>query len=163
LRTGRRGHLSHRSVLLVTVPVPSELRKVLPHLLLYSPDPARDPVNGYGRDGTRLGVLRNRCASWLPELVKPSGEKPHSLHPATATVIAFLAEVTMAERVLDPRRLARDEDWLGNNAAFTCPVCGKVFIVSGFILDKRKCPGCGKSTGVIKGGQKRGGRAFIKW
>ena len=33
---------------------------------------------------------------------------------------------------LDPNAasLGQDADWGGNNAAFTCPVCKKVFIVS---------------------------------
>lgn len=38
----------------------------------------------------------------------------------------------------------------GNNAAITCPVCGKVFIVSAIIdRGKRACPRCEKSIGKI--------------
>lgn len=36
----------------------------------------------------------------------------------------------MRIRVLDPNALGHDEDWEGNNAAFRCPVCAKVFIVN---------------------------------
>ncbi len=45
-----------------------------------------------------------------------------------------------------------DADWNGNNAAFTCPVCSKVFIVSAFDNVGRlglHCPGCGKSTAYV--------------
>ncbi len=62
----------------------------------------------------------------------------------------------MAKRKLDP---ANNEELYGNNAAFCCPACQKVFVVSGF-LDKngRKCPGCGKSTGYVANET-----AFIEW
>ncbi len=36
----------------------------------------------------------------------------------------------MQNRDLNPKNLAHDEDWVGNNAAFTCPHCGKVFLVN---------------------------------
>ena len=32
----------------------------------------------------------------------------------------------MPIKELDPHRLGMDEDWEGNNAAFRCPICGKV-------------------------------------
>lgn len=68
----------------------------------------------------------------------------------------------MVTRIIRPQDL--DSDFLGNNAAFTCPMCNKVFIVSGFLSDrKRQCPNCGKSTGYVKGGAKSGGRAFIEY
>jgi predicted RNA-binding Zn-ribbon protein involved in translation (DUF1610 family) len=68
----------------------------------------------------------------------------------------------MPQRELDPSQIG--EDWEGNNIAITCPACGKVFIVSGLIhRGQRACPKCGKSTGVLKGGRKTGGTAFIKW
>lgn len=70
----------------------------------------------------------------------------------------------MSKRNLDPNKLLFNEDWLGNNAAFCCPVCGKVFIVSSMInKNGRKCPVCGKSTGFCKGGQLSGGIAYIEW
>ena len=57
-----------------------------------------------------------------------------------------------------------DHDWEGNNAAFTCPKCGKVFVVSGMLhQDGRKCPKCQKSTGHVKGGKQSGGSARIDW
>lgn len=37
----------------------------------------------------------------------------------------------MPSKSLDPYNLGDDEDWEGNAAAFTCPYCSKVFIVSG--------------------------------
>lgn len=63
-----------------------------------------------------------------------------------------------------------NEDWEGNNAAFSCPVCGKVFIVSDTRMHQingergqRKCPKCGESTAYVKGGRKSGGIASIEW
>lgn len=71
---------------------------------------------------------------------------------------------------LNPDNLNQDEDWLGNNVAFTCPLCRKVFIVSHFLIESpnvergvRKCPGCGKSTGHIKKDRKSGGSAWIEY
>lgn len=67
----------------------------------------------------------------------------------------------MPKRSVDPTRL--DEDWEGNNAAVTCPACGKVFIVSGQIHSgSRKCPKCGKSRVTIEGGRKSGGTASLE-
>jgi hypothetical protein len=39
----------------------------------------------------------------------------------------------MTIRFMRIGHLEKDEDWLGNNAAFTCPKggCGKVYILSG--------------------------------
>jgi Zn finger protein HypA/HybF involved in hydrogenase expression len=69
----------------------------------------------------------------------------------------------MAKRQLDPVTLARDEDWEGNNVAFTCPKCGKVFIVSGMLHKQgRACPGCGGAKGFVKGGRQSGGSAHIE-
>lgn len=72
----------------------------------------------------------------------------------------------MPRRDLDPENLADSEDWAGNNAAFTCPVCGRVFLVSNSPLihkGERACPGCGKATGFVKGGAKSDGEAWIEW
>ena len=75
----------------------------------------------------------------------------------------------MPIRQLDPDRTKHslDEDWEGNNAAFRCPHCGKVFIVSGSRVHtgERKCPECEKSTGRIskKLGRKSGGTASLEW
>ena len=77
----------------------------------------------------------------------------------------------MAVRNIDPDIQARDEDWEGNNAAFSCPVCGKVFIVSSHMHivsshmheGTRECPSCHKSTGYVVGGKKSGGSARIEW
>jgi predicted RNA-binding Zn-ribbon protein involved in translation (DUF1610 family) len=73
----------------------------------------------------------------------------------------------MPTRALDPKKLGDDEDWEGNNAAFRCPVCGKVFLVSGSRVHRgeRPCPKCGKSTGRIstKGGRLSSGTASLEW
>ena len=72
----------------------------------------------------------------------------------------------MPRRELDPDNLGHDEDWIGNAAAFKCPHCAKIFIVSGTRIHSgvRKCPHCGRSTGRcdIKGA-KSGGRASLQW
>jgi hypothetical protein len=42
------------------------------------------------------------------------------------------------------------EDWQGNNIALACPVCLKVFLVSGMIhRNGRECPNCGKSKASV--------------
>ena len=77
----------------------------------------------------------------------------------------------MPIKELKPDALSHDEDWEGNNAAFKCPVCGKVFIVSDTRMHLgpegekgyRKCPSCGKSIGRVSGGRKSGGSASIEW
>jgi len=75
----------------------------------------------------------------------------------------------MQMKHLDPQNLSLNEDWEDNNAAFTCPYCEKVFIVSGLITrskgGKRECPECHKSTGQVslKGGRKSGGEASLEW
>jgi hypothetical protein len=59
----------------------------------------------------------------------------------------------MPQRELNPGALELNEDWEGNNAAFACPVCQKVFIVSGFMhKGVRECPHCRKSVGRVEGG-----------
>jgi hypothetical protein len=71
----------------------------------------------------------------------------------------------MPIRKLDSMDLKKEEDWEGNNAAFTCPnpKCGKVFIVSAMIhRGARQCPACCKSIGRVKGGRKTGGIASIE-
>lgn len=73
----------------------------------------------------------------------------------------------MPTRKLDSDHLGDDEDWEGNNAAFRCPLCGKVFLVSGSRVHRgeRRCPKCGKSIARIsaKGGRLSGGTASIEW
>jgi predicted RNA-binding Zn-ribbon protein involved in translation (DUF1610 family) len=72
----------------------------------------------------------------------------------------------MPEILLDPNNLGHGEDWEGNNVAFTCPLCGKVFIVSGAPMihgGRRSCPACGKSEGWVDGGRKSEGHAGIRW
>jgi hypothetical protein len=62
----------------------------------------------------------------------------------------------------------RHSDWVGNSAAFACPVpgCGKVFIVNAGMnvhRGERKCPRCGQSRARSRGGRKGGGTASITW
>ena len=53
-------------------------------------------------------------------------------------------------RDLDRNHLGILEDWVGNNIALACPVCLKVFIVSGLIHQKgRECPKCGSSRAFV--------------
>jgi hypothetical protein len=62
--------------------------------------------------------------------------------------------------------LEKDKDWLGNNAAFTCPQpgCRKVYIVSALIhKNGRECPACGRSKAFVSGSQNRNGDAWIVW
>lgn len=75
----------------------------------------------------------------------------------------------MAKRIIDPKAIARDEDVWGNNAAFTCPICGSVFLVSAFFKKHkqgRPCPRCEKSRAFppIKNKKtKRKSKAYIEW
>lgn len=68
------------------------------------------------------------------------------------------------QKNLDLTQLADSEDWWGNNIAFNCPVCGKVFLVSAHMKGgERNCPKCGKSKGMVSGGKDSGGTASILW
>ena len=70
----------------------------------------------------------------------------------------------MAVQPLNPDEMPHYADWEGNNAAFSCPICGKVFIVSGQLHNgTRDCPSCGKSTGNVSGGKKSGGSAYLRY
>jgi len=70
----------------------------------------------------------------------------------------------MPNKKLDPEKMDLEADWEGNNAAFKCPCCGNIFIVSGFHhKNGRKCPNCNKSTAHCIGGKKSGGTASIEW
>jgi predicted RNA-binding Zn-ribbon protein involved in translation (DUF1610 family) len=70
----------------------------------------------------------------------------------------------MAKREIDRTVPARDEDWEGNNAVFSCPKCGKVFVVGGMLHQQgRAYPGCGKATGFVNGGRQSSGSAYIEW
>jgi hypothetical protein len=57
-------------------------------------------------------------------------------------------------------------DWWGNNAAFTCPVCSKVFLATSFNDPNnigQPCPACGKSRAHVTGSPLQGGEAWIEW
>ncbi len=65
---------------------------------------------------------------------------------------------------LNPKHLAHHEDWEGGHAAFTCPECEKVFIVSAALHEgRRMCPNCGNSTGHVEGRRESGGSAWLEW
>lgn len=69
----------------------------------------------------------------------------------------------MPTRDLDPDHNL-SEDWHGNNIAVTCPACGKVYVVSGFLEPNgRECPNCHRSTGRVDGSRRDGGTARIEW
>ena len=72
----------------------------------------------------------------------------------------------MNTRELNPKDLGKTEDWAGNNIAVTCPVCEKVYVVSGLLhREGRKCPNlsCGKSKAFVKRGKDSDGKASIQW
>ena len=52
----------------------------------------------------------------------------------------------------------QDADFAGNNAAFTCPKCNHVYIVSGLIHNGKRTCQCGESTAYIEGN-----KAWITW
>lgn len=55
--------------------------------------------------------------------------------------------MTKQSRVFDKNNLADREDVWGNNAAVSCPCCGKVYVVSQFLnKGTRHCPKCHKSS-----------------
>jgi hypothetical protein len=60
-------------------------------------------------------------------------------------------------------RTSPDEDWVGNNAAFRCDECKRVFVVSGHLHRKgRPCPFCEATIAHVEGGRADGGRAWIE-
>ena len=69
----------------------------------------------------------------------------------------------MKTKNLNARQPGLKEDWLADNAAFECPVCGKVYLVSGSLNPVRVCPGCGQSHGHVTGSRQGGGKAFVVW
>ena len=70
----------------------------------------------------------------------------------------------MTSEPLNPDDLGQGSDWVGNNAAFTCPACSKVFLVSGLLHKQgRACPSCGRSKGYVNGGKGSGGSARLDW
>lgn len=69
----------------------------------------------------------------------------------------------MARHEVNPEQPADGEDLYGNNAAFTCPSCRKVFIVSGVAgKTPRPCPRCGQATGFVKKDKDGVWRAWIE-
>jgi hypothetical protein len=104
--------------------------------------------------------------NFLPDLAHLPGSSIEDVW-----VLPACAEVKMPVKNIDPSAIDAEEDWEGNNAAFRCPVCEKVFIVSdtrmhiGPTGEKgyRACPKCNKSIARVSGGRKSGGSASIEW
>ena len=73
--------------------------------------------------------------------------------------------MTMTKTTIYFNANTKNEDRTGNNAAFTCPVCGKVFLVSRFSHREigHSCPWCGKSKGYAPNGDSDLNRAYIEW
>jgi hypothetical protein len=58
---------------------------------------------------------------------------------------------------------SHDEDWIGNNAAFRCDNCTRVYVVSGFLHPRgRPCPFCETTAAHVEGGRGDGGSAWIE-
>ena len=71
----------------------------------------------------------------------------------------------MAAKKLRFNTFGRLADWVGNNAAFTCPreECSKVYLVSSYLhRSGRECPLCGQSKAYVKGSPKTGGKAWVE-
>ena len=70
----------------------------------------------------------------------------------------------MQRRYLD-RNDFGNEDWYGNNAAFKCPECEKIFIVTSFLNPKgRPCPHCEKSFAYCTGSPRnKKSEAYIEY
>ena len=66
---------------------------------------------------------------------------------------------------LKSNNLPKDADWYGTDAAFTCPICKKVFIVSSFLKGgKRECPVCKeKSRAFCTAPADNGGVAYLEY
>jgi hypothetical protein len=72
----------------------------------------------------------------------------------------------MPTRYLKVDNSEKDAFWHGNNAAFACPCCGRVFLVSAHMSPHGlHCPppGCGRSYGYVEGGRDSDGIAVISW
>ncbi len=72
------------------------------------------------------------------------------------------SKLSPVKKNLNPNELGLGDDWLGNFAAFTCPCCQNVFVVSG-LHGTRACPRCGRSRATVEGGKDSGGHAWIEW
>jgi len=67
----------------------------------------------------------------------------------------------MESKILETDKMPKEADYHGNNAAVTCPVCGKIFVVSKLIdKGKRVCPVCGKATASIS---EDGKQVKVEW
>jgi hypothetical protein len=90
-----------------------------------------------GAKVTQGGDIDNRFKTLLDALKVPAQPNalPNGSTPdADEAPFYFLSEEDrephMPTRPLNAARLGCEEDWVGNNAAFRCPHCGRVFLVS---------------------------------
>jgi len=135
-------------------------------LVLQRVVPAISPYNflclAFVREFTDRGVK-------VPRPFTPWGahanRAPRTMEPYNGPTLLRHDGDTMPVKNLDSSNLEKTEDWAGNNAAFTCPVCAKVFIVSQVIHGgERKCPDCGQSTARLSGSRRRGdATATLEW
>jgi len=83
-------------------------------------------------------------------------------NPTKSLIVKERGLILGVIKELKAEQLELNEDWEGNNAAFCCSKCQKVFIVSGLIHQGiRCCPNCGKTEGHVEGGKMSGGRAYL--
>ena len=70
--------------------------------------------------------------------------------------------LAMNRRYFDPTN--KSEDWIGNNAAFRCDACKRVYVVSGHLhKNGRLCPFCEGTIAHVEGrGRESGGKAWIE-
>jgi hypothetical protein len=103
---------------------------------------------------------------------RPRAERADEEAIVARMLIGALAQPREARTFMPKRELQQSEesmeldaDWTGNNAAFTCPKCSQVFLVSGIIHRKgRQCPRCNGSLGTVVGSRKKpGGSAILTW
>lgn len=86
----------------------------------------------------------------IEDLIRIRQDHPSGPVKPKEPFLAPVAPGSIAPRSLDKNSLRRNEDWVGNNAAFTCPSCNQVFLVSGMIhRNGRSCPNCGQFTGRV--------------
>ena len=74
--------------------------------------------------------------------------------------------MAMPVRYLKRDNSEKDAHWYGDNAAFTCPVCNRIFLVCGHLRPNgQQCPppGCGRSYAYVHGRLESGGIAVITW
>jgi hypothetical protein len=127
--------------------------------------------------------FREELSTWLHPNRYPGGDGMPGYALGIGNVLSFAAPLVVRTFDIGRGKAAEDkqivtgspmlavlgtptddpEDWEGEHAAFTCPGCGKVYIVCGSIHEgQRECPNCGKSTGHVQGKRQDGGKAWLE-